>query len=94
MTQVETRRTSAARNSAPVFGDKEEGELLAFCNRFSIPVRDMRERDGNLWVVYDSDADSRLTALLNKYGFTYRAGKGWWYPNRKDIEGESAGQTC
>jgi hypothetical protein len=85
MTQVETRRTSAARNSAPVFGDKEERELIAFCRRFSIPVRDMREREGNLWVVHDSEADSRLTVLLNKYGFNYRPGKGWWYPNPKPI---------
>jgi hypothetical protein len=39
----------------------------------------MREHEGNLWVIRNSEEDNRLTALLNRYGFKYRAGRGWWW---------------
>jgi hypothetical protein len=77
MTQIKTRRSS--QTVEPVFGEKEERELLAICRRFSVPVRDMREHEGNLWVIHNSEEDNRLTALLNRYGFKYRAGRGWWW---------------
>ncbi|SAL78816.1 EH signature domain-containing protein [Caballeronia telluris] len=61
------------------FGAKQEKELLTMCRKLDIYVRDMRERQGNLWIALDSPADNRLTPLLQSYGFKYRPGRGWWY---------------
>ncbi|SAK66627.1 hypothetical protein AWB78_02427 [Caballeronia calidae] len=72
------------QKATPAFSEKEQRELETFCRRFSIPIRDMRRQGGNFWVMHDSDAENPMTALLNKLGFTYRAGKGWWYPSQKD----------
>jgi hypothetical protein len=81
-TQAELSRLT--EKATPAFGEMEQRELETFCRRLSIPIRDMRRQGGNFWVMLDSDAESLMTALLNKLGFTYRTGKGWWYPSQKD----------
>jgi hypothetical protein len=63
------------------FGPKQEAELQAICRRLRVVVRDMRRQDGNLLVMLDSPEDSRLTPLLQSYGFQYKPGRGWWFKN-------------
>jgi hypothetical protein len=74
--------TSTSTSNAPIvnlsFGAKQEKELLNLCRKYDIYVRDMREREGNLWVALDKPEDSRMTPLLQAYGFKYRPGRGWW----------------
>ncbi|WP_321910234.1 EH signature domain-containing protein [Paraburkholderia sp. J11-2] len=74
--------TSAATSNSPVvylpFGAKQEKELLNLCSKYDIYVRDMREREGYLWVALDKPEDNRMTPLLQAYGFKYRPGRGWW----------------
>jgi hypothetical protein len=60
------------------FGANQEKELLDLCRKYDIYVRDMREREGNLWVALDKPEDNRMTHLLRAYGFKYRPGRGWW----------------
>ncbi|SKC69622.1 EH signature domain-containing protein [Paraburkholderia hospita] len=61
------------------FGKDQERQLFAQCRRMGIEVKDMRDRQGNLWIVLDKPEDSRLTPLLKSYGFKYRPGRGWWH---------------
>lgn len=79
--QLETR--SISQTPDLVFGRQEERELLEFCRRFSVPVRDVRERTGYIWVVHDSEDDTRLTEMLTRYGFKYRPGRGWWWQKKE-----------
>jgi EH_Signature domain len=76
-------KTSRTEDSTSVvqfpFGAKQEKELFALCRRMKVDVRDMRTRQGNLWVVLDKPVDNSLTPLLRSYGFRYRPGRGWWY---------------
>lgn len=74
--------TSVSTSNAPMvhlpFGAQQEKELLNLCRKYDIYVRDMREREGNLWVALDKPEDNRMTPLLQAYGFKYRPGRGWW----------------
>jgi hypothetical protein len=74
-----TSASSAGPFVSLPFGAKQEKELLALCRRYDIFVRDMRERQGNLWIALDKSEDNRMTPLLQAYGFKYRPGRGWWY---------------
>jgi hypothetical protein len=79
-----TQNTTRSGNASGVrfpFGAKQEGELLALCRRLGIVVRDMRKQEGNLLVMLDKAEDTRLTPLLQSYGFQYRPGRGWWFKN-------------
>ncbi|PRZ55820.1 EH signature protein [Paraburkholderia fungorum] len=73
---------STSAPDAPIvhlpFGAKQEKELLNLCRKYDIYVRDMREREGYLWVALDKPEDNRMTPLLQAYGFKYRPGRGWW----------------
>ncbi|SEB98763.1 EH_Signature domain-containing protein [Burkholderia sp. WP9] len=74
--------TSTSASNSPIvhlpFGAKQEKELLNLCRKHDIYVRDMREREGYLWVALDKPEDNRMTPLLQAYGFKYRPGRGWW----------------
>jgi hypothetical protein len=70
--------TSARRNGIQLSAQQERG-VKAVCDRLSIRWEDFRSQNGNLWVFHDQGSDPRITPQLEQWGFTYKAGKGWWY---------------
>lgn len=79
-----TQETTRSGNYSGVrfpLGPSQEAQLLAQCRRLGIVVRDMRSQEGNLLVMLDAAEDTRITPLLQSYGFQYRPGRGWWLKN-------------
>lgn len=52
-------------------------EVLHLCRTRHLRVEDLRDRNGNLWVLAD-DAHGYVSDQLRTWGFTYKSGKGWW----------------
>ncbi|SAK49261.1 hypothetical protein AWB80_01324 [Caballeronia pedi] len=95
-----TPATSASTSNGLIdnlpFGATQEKELFNVCREYDIPVRDMRERTGHLWVVLDRPDDIRMTPLLQAYGFKYRPGRGWWRQalSRPSADGTAGSQSA
>jgi hypothetical protein len=56
----------------------EMSDLRRLCDGRGIRVQDLRDRNGNLWVLAD-DGDGYVCGQLRDWGFTYKADKGWWW---------------
>lgn len=56
--------------------------LSLFASQYRLQVDDKTQDNGNLWVRTD-DADASVNEILRRWGFTYKATKGWW---RKEDE--------
>lgn len=56
-----------------VFGQ----QLRQFCEREGLEIRDLRDRNGNLWVMTD-DSNGFVNHKLRDWDFSYKPGKGWW----------------
>jgi len=54
-----------------------ERELSRLCDARRLRIEDLRERNGNLWVL-TGDADGYVSGQLRSWGFSFKAGKGWW----------------
>ena len=54
-----------------------ERELSRLCDTRRLRIEDLRERNGNLWVL-TGDADGYVSGQLRSWGFSFKAGKGWW----------------
>ncbi len=55
-----------------------ERELSRLCGSRRLRVEDLRDRNGNLWVLTD-DTDEYVSSQLQSWGFAYRSGRGWWW---------------
>ncbi len=51
--------------------------LKIFANSNGLDLDDLSARNGNVWVRYH-DNDQEVTAVLQNWGFKYKADKGWW----------------
>jgi hypothetical protein len=68
--------TSILQNPAARMVDG--GRTLAdLCRERNLKVEDFRRQNGNQWVRTD-DKDLLMNERLRSFGFTYKAGKGWW----------------
>jgi hypothetical protein len=47
------------------------------CDTRRLRIEDLRDRNGNLWV-RTADADEYVSSQLRSWGFSFKAGKGWW----------------
>jgi hypothetical protein len=54
-----------------------ERELSRFCDTRRLRIEDLRDRNGNLWVL-TGDTDRFVSGQLRSWGFFFKAGKGWW----------------
>jgi hypothetical protein len=54
-----------------------EQELSRLCDTRRLRIEDLRERNGNLWVM-TGDTDAYVSDQLRSWGFSFKAGKGWW----------------
>jgi hypothetical protein len=54
-----------------------ERELSRLCDTRRLRIEDLRDRNGNLWVLTD-DTDGYVSGQLRSWGFSFKAGKGWW----------------
>jgi hypothetical protein len=76
--ETHSRISRPAQNAAPVHGTPFSlRELAEFCSTRKLPVQDLRDRNGNLWVV-TGDTDGYVSNQLRSWGFAFKAGKGWW----------------
>jgi hypothetical protein len=73
--------SSPQPRSDPVFSAAtapfSERELSRLCDTRRIRMEDLRDRNGNLWALTD-DGDPYVSGQLHGWGFSYKAGKGWW----------------
>ena len=53
-------------------------ELSRLCDPRRLRIEDLRDRNGNLWVLTD-DTDGYVSSQLRSWGFAYRSGRGWWW---------------
>jgi EH_Signature domain len=53
-------------------------QLSRLCNPRRLRIEDLRDRNGNLWVLTD-DTDEYVSSQLRSWGFAYRSGRGWWW---------------
>ena len=58
-------------------GAFSERELSRLCDTRRLRIEDLRDRNGNLWVLTD-DTDGYVNSQLRSWGFSFKAGKGWW----------------
>lgn len=74
-------RGDPARNQTPAEPRMKEGvfgqQLRQFCEREGLEIRDLRDRNGNLWVMTD-DSNGFVNHKLRDWDFNYKPGKGWW----------------
>ena len=54
-----------------------ERELSRLCDTRRLRIEDLRDRNGNLWVL-TGDVDGYVSGQLRSWGFSFKAGKGWW----------------
>ena len=54
-----------------------ERELSRLCDPRRLRTEDLRDRNGNLWVLTD-ERDGDVSSQLRSWGFAYRSGRGWW----------------
>jgi hypothetical protein len=54
-----------------------ERELSRLCGTRRLRIEDLRDRNGNLWVL-TGDTDGYVSGQLRSWGFSFKAGKGWW----------------
>lgn len=54
-----------------------ERELSRLCDTRRLRIEDLRDRNGNLWVLA-GDTDGYVSGQLRSWGFSFKAGKGWW----------------
>jgi hypothetical protein len=54
-----------------------ERELSCLCDTRRLRIEDLRDRNGNLWVL-TGDTDGYVSGQLRSWGFSFKAGKGWW----------------
>jgi hypothetical protein len=54
-----------------------ERELSRLCDIRQLRIEDLRQRNGNLWVL-TGDVDAYVSSQLRSWGFSFKAGKGWW----------------
>lgn len=70
-------KISQSQRSSQVLSDVNlsvsQNEIEAFAAKWEIPLEDNRTRGGALWLRTD-----KQTFALEKWGFKYKAGKGWW----------------
>ena len=59
----------------PAFSERE---LSRLCDPRRLRIEDLRDRNGNLWVLTD-DTDGYVSSQLRSWGFAYRSGRGWWW---------------
>ena len=59
----------------PAFSERE---LSRLCGPRRLRIEDLRDRNGNLWVLTD-DTDGYVSSQLRSWGFAYRSGRGWWW---------------
>ena len=59
----------------PTFSERE---LSRLCDSRRLRIEDLRDRNGNLWVLTD-DTDGYVSSQLRSWGFAYRSGRGWWW---------------
>lgn len=69
----------SANNAAPpsqtaLFAERD---LAEFCRAHQLQIEDLRDRNGNCWVLTE-DSDGYVSSKLRSWGFTYKSGKGWW----------------
>jgi EH_Signature domain len=62
------------RDTQNVFSEREFARLCAVRR---LRTEDLRSKNGNLWV-FSGESDRDLSAQLRSWGFTFKAGKGWW----------------
>jgi hypothetical protein len=70
---------SRPRDEAPVARGAalSERELSRLCDTRRLRIEDLRDRNGNLWVL-TGDTDGYVSGQLRSLGFSFKAGKGWW----------------
>jgi hypothetical protein len=70
---------SRPREEAPVAPGVaySERDLSRLCDTGRLRVEDLRDRNGNLWVL-TGDTDGYVSGQLRSWGFSFKAGKGWW----------------
>ena len=61
----------------------EVRRVYEFCRERSIQYRDRLGSNGNFWVYADEEDDPYIAPQLREWGFTYRAGEGWWYKDNE-----------
>jgi hypothetical protein len=54
-----------------------ERDLDELCRAHKLQVEDLRDRNGNLWVL-TGDSSGYISNKLRSWGFAYKSGKGWW----------------
>jgi hypothetical protein len=59
----------------PAFSERE---LSRLCDPRRLRIEDLRDQNGNLWVLTD-DTDGYVSSQLRSWGFAYRSGRGWWW---------------
>lgn len=74
--QVESKKSVRALRPKTNTNFSEE-KLDALLQEHKLSIRDLRRLAGNLWVLTD-DKNLDVNAQLLKFGFHYRANKGWW----------------
>jgi hypothetical protein len=52
-------------------------ELVQLCQTGKIAMEDNRAKGGNIWILTEH-ADRYMSSRLLHWGFSYKAGKGWW----------------
>ena len=81
-------RAAAGRPSQPPSPGVERGQsvrgepftlngLLRLCDIHKIRVQDLRDKNGNLWVLTE-ESNGFVSGQLRAWGFAYKADKGWW----------------
>ena len=72
---VSQRLDLVAPTRGPAFSERE---LSRLCDSRRLRIEDLRDRNGNLWVLTD-DTDGYVSNQLRSWGFAYRSGRGWWW---------------
>lgn len=55
-----------------------EAELFDLIGEYSLQVDNCRSRDGALWVKIEKDQNQKVDLWLQRWGFKYKPGRGWW----------------
>lgn len=56
----------------------DEDKLFDLAGEYSLQIEDHRSRGGALWVKIEKERNLKVDQWLQKWGFQYRQGRGWW----------------
>lgn len=55
-----------------------EDELFDLAGEYSLQIEDHRSQGGALWVKIEKERNLKVDQWLQKWGFKYKQGRGWW----------------